>query len=50
MPVHDAVLCVCVLASFAQFSPAGPEAVFKAAFLASVLRDIGTVGSEKRSL
>lgn len=43
-------LCVCVLASFAQFSPAGPEAVFKAAFLASVLRDIGTVGSEKRSL
>lgn len=50
MPVHDAVMRVCVLASFAQFSPAGPEAVFKAAFLASVLRDIGTVGSEKRSL
>ncbi|KAK1906381.1 Guanylate kinase, partial [Dissostichus eleginoides] len=29
---------------FAQFSPAGPEAVFIVAFLASVLRDVRTDG------
>lgn len=41
--------CVFV-AIFAQFSPAGPEAVFIAASLASVLRDVRTDGWEKRSL
>lgn len=40
-------MCVRVCA---RFSPAGPEAVFIAARLASVLGDVRTDGSEKRSV
>lgn len=55
---YSVSVCLCMTyvrwrmrtAIFAQFSPAGPEAVFIAVFLASVLWDVRTDGSEKRSL